>query len=149
MGPTPLHVNPIFEIGPIELRFSEWLVFEGIRVDESGRQHFLDAIVAYERAMLNVIDYLSRFGTRKNRGEIYPSKSPFYDLQNFVNNLSANGGYQVCLLLSCCPCEGKISRIVDSPNVVATLAISSSIFDQDIRPKTKQGAYWTLTFEEP
>ncbi|XP_062104759.1 uncharacterized protein LOC133816107 [Humulus lupulus] len=42
MGPTPLHVNPIFEIGPVEPRFSEWLVFEGISVDESGRQHFLD-----------------------------------------------------------------------------------------------------------
>ena len=28
MGPTKLHVNPIFEIGPIEPRFSEWLVFE-------------------------------------------------------------------------------------------------------------------------
>ena len=28
MGPTKLHVNPIFEIGPVEPRFSEWLVFE-------------------------------------------------------------------------------------------------------------------------
>ncbi len=27
-GPTKLHVNPIFEIGPLEPRFSEWLVFE-------------------------------------------------------------------------------------------------------------------------
>lgn len=26
MGPTALHVNPIFEIGPVEPRFSEWLV---------------------------------------------------------------------------------------------------------------------------
>lgn len=30
MGPTKLHVNPIFEIGPLEPRFSEWLVFEGV-----------------------------------------------------------------------------------------------------------------------
>ena len=28
MGPTKMHVNPIFEIGPVEPRFSEWLVFE-------------------------------------------------------------------------------------------------------------------------
>jgi hypothetical protein len=28
VGPTKLHVNPIFEIGPLEPRFSEWLVFE-------------------------------------------------------------------------------------------------------------------------
>lgn len=25
MGPTKLHVNPIFEIGPCEPRFSEWI----------------------------------------------------------------------------------------------------------------------------
>lgn len=111
MGPTPLHVNPIFEIGPVEPRFSEWLVFEGISVDESGRQHYLDASVAYKRAVLNAIDYLSKFGYSKE---------------------------QVYLLLSCCPCEGRISGIVDAPNAVATLAIPTSIFDQDIRPKIRK-----------
>ncbi|RID77201.1 hypothetical protein BRARA_A00129 [Brassica rapa] len=111
MGPTPLHVNPIFEIGPVEPRFSEWLVFEGISVDETGRQHYLDATVAYKRAVLNAIDYLFKFGYSKE---------------------------QVYLLLSCCPCEGRISGIVDSPNALATLAIPTSIFDQDIRPKTQK-----------
>ncbi|KAM1048252.1 hypothetical protein ACFX13_028089 [Malus domestica] len=108
MGPTPLHVNPIFETGLIEPRFSEWLVFEGISVDESGKQHYLDATVAYKPAVLNAIDYLSKFGYSKE---------------------------QSYLLLSCCPCEGRISGIVDSPNAVATIAIPTSIFDQDIRPK--------------
>uniref|UniRef100_A0A453FKW6 Formamidase n=1 Tax=Aegilops tauschii subsp. strangulata TaxID=200361 RepID=A0A453FKW6_AEGTS len=103
VGPTALHVNPIFEIGPVEPRFSEWLVFEGISVDESGKQHFLDASVAYKRAVLNAIEYLSRFGYSKE---------------------------QVYLLLSCCPCEGRISGIVDAPNAVATLAIPTAIFDQ-------------------
>lgn len=103
MGPTSLHVNPIFEIGPMEPRFSEWLVFEGISVDESGQQHYLDASVAYKRAVLNAIDYLSKFGYSKE---------------------------QVYLLLSCCPCEGRISGIVDAPNAVATLAIPTAIFDQ-------------------
>lgn len=28
VGPSPLCVNPIFEIGPLEPRYSEWLVFE-------------------------------------------------------------------------------------------------------------------------
>lgn len=111
MGPTPLHVNPIFEIGPVEPRFSEWLVFEGISVDESGRQHYLDASVAYKRAVLNAIDYLSKFGYSKE---------------------------QMYLLLSCCPCEGRISGIVDSPNALATLAIPTAIFDQDIRPKASK-----------
>ncbi|XBI15563.1 hypothetical protein VPH35_057956 [Triticum aestivum] len=108
VGPTALHVNPIFEIGPVELRFSEWLVFKGISVDESGKQHFLDALVAYKRAVLNAIEDLSKFGYSKE---------------------------QVYLLLSCCPCEGRISGIVDAPNAVATLAIPTAIFDQDIRPK--------------
>ncbi|KAL2522511.1 Acetamidase/Formamidase family protein [Forsythia ovata] len=80
----------------------------GINVDDSRRQHFLDAAVAYKCAVLNAIDYLSRFGYSKK---------------------------QVYFLLSCCPCEGRISGITDSPNVVATLAIPISIFDQDIRPK--------------
>jgi len=38
--------------------------------------------------------------------------------------------WQVYLLLSCCPCEGRISGIVDVPNACATLAIPVSIFDQ-------------------
>ncbi|KAL0911510.1 hypothetical protein M5K25_019658 [Dendrobium thyrsiflorum] len=111
MGPTELHVNPIFEIGPVEPRFSEWLVFEGISVDESGRQHFMDATLAYKRAVLNAIDYLSKFGYSKE---------------------------QAYLLLSCCPCEGRISGIVDTPNAVATIAIPIAIFDQDIRPKPQR-----------
>ncbi|XP_058765396.1 uncharacterized protein LOC131638865 isoform X1 [Vicia villosa] len=111
MGPTPLHVNPIFEIGPVEPSFSEWLVFEGISVDEHGKQHYLDATVAYKRAVLNAIDYISKFGYSKE---------------------------QVYLLLSCCPCEGRISGIVDAPNACATLAIPTAIFDQDIRPKNNK-----------
>lgn len=37
---------------------------------------------------------------------------------------------QVYLLLSCCPCEGRLSGIVDVPNACATLAIPIAIFDQ-------------------
>lgn len=77
VGPSPLCVNPIFEIGPLEPRYckwrhieqrvlfyshfespcpklcfrtffvsAEWLVFEGISVDENGVQHYLDATIA-------------------------------------------------------------------------------------------------------
>lgn len=107
VGPSPLSVNPIFEIGPLEPRFSEWLVFEGISVDEKGNQHYLDATIAYKRAVLNCIKYISQFGYTEE---------------------------QVYLLLSCCPCEGRISGIVDVPNACATLAVPLAIFDQDIRP---------------
>jgi len=106
-GPTPLHVMPIFEIGPLEPRYSEWLVFEGISVDEQGVQHFMDTSIAYKMAVLSCIKYLSQFGYTEE---------------------------QVYLLLSCIPCEGRISGIVDVPNSVATLAIPCAIFDRDIRP---------------
>lgn len=107
VGPSPLCVNPIFEIGPLEPRYSEYIVFEGISVDEKGMQHYLDASLAYKRAVLNAIKYLAQFGYTEE---------------------------QVYLLLSCCPCEGRISGIVDVPNAVATLAIPLAIFDQDVRP---------------
>lgn len=37
---------------------------------------------------------------------------------------------QIYLLLSCCPCEGRVSGIVDVPNACCTLAIPTAIFDQ-------------------
>lgn len=80
------------------------LLSTGISVDESGKQHYLDATVAYKRAVLNAIHYLSKFGWSKE---------------------------QIYLLLSCCPCEGRISGIVDVPNAVCTLAIPTAIFDRD------------------
>ena len=39
-------------------------------------------------------------------------------------------------MLSCIPCEGRISGIVDVPNACATLAIPLAIFDRDVRPPT-------------
>jgi len=107
VGPSPLSVNPMFELGPLEPRYSEWLVFEGVSVDEKGEQHYLDATVAYKRAVLNCIKYLAQFGYTEQ---------------------------QVYLLLSCIPCEGRISGIVDVPNACATLAIPLAIFDRDVRP---------------
>jgi len=107
VGPSPLSVNPLFEIGPLEPRYSEYLVFEGVSVDEKGVQHFLDATLAYKRCVLNAIKYLAQFGYTEE---------------------------QVYLLLSCCPCEGRISGIVDVPNAVATLAVPLAIFDKDVRP---------------
>ena len=110
VGPSQLNVNPIFEIGPMEPRFSE---FEGISVDEQGKQHYLDATIAYKMAVLKCIKYLAQFGFSEE---------------------------QVYLLLSCCPCEGRISGIVDVPNAVATLAVPLAIFDRDVRPPNKMKA---------
>jgi formamidase len=101
--------NPIFETGPIAPLYSEYLIFEGISVDEQGKQHYLDAHVSYRMACLNAIEYLKTFGY---------------------------SGEQAYLLLSCAPCEGRISGIVDIPNACCTLALPTQIFDFDIKPSS-------------
>ncbi|MBM4259629.1 MAG: acetamidase/formamidase family protein [Deltaproteobacteria bacterium] len=103
-------LNPIFKPGPVEPRYSEYLVFEGISVDEQGTQLYLDAHVAYRRACLNAIEYLKKFGY---------------------------SGEQAYMLLSTAPVEGRVSGIVDIPNACCTVAIPTEIFDFDIRPSTK------------
>jgi formamidase len=101
-------VNPMFKTSPIEPQFKDYLVFEGISVDEfEGKQYYMDVHIAYRRACLNAIEYLKRFGFT---------------------------GEQAYLLLSCAPVEGRISGIVDIPNACATLAIPTGIFDKDILP---------------
>jgi formamidase len=100
--------NPIFIPSPCEPKFGEYLVFEGISVDEfTGKQYYLDAHVAYRRACLNAIEYLKKFGYT---------------------------GEQAYVIIGTAPCEGRISGIVDIPNACATLAIPTGIFDFDIRP---------------
>ena len=54
--------NPIFMPGRVEPRYSEFLTFIGISVDEGGENHYLDATIAYRRACLNAIAYLKTFG---------------------------------------------------------------------------------------
>ena len=101
-------VNPMFKTSPVEPHYSDYLVFEGISVDEfEGKQYYMDVHIAYRRACLNAIEYLKKFGYT---------------------------GEQAYLLLSCAPVEGRISGIVDIPNACCTLALPTSIFDKDILP---------------
>ncbi len=102
--------NPIFETSPLEPRYWNHLVFEGISVDEKGKQHYLDATVSYKRACLNAIEYLKKFGYT---------------------------GQQAYMLLSTAPVEGRISGIVDIPNALTTVYLPKEIFDFDITPNTK------------
>ncbi|MDC4225570.1 MAG: acetamidase/formamidase family protein [Candidatus Manganitrophus sp.] len=99
--------NPIFKPSPLEPRYTNYLIFEGISVDESGKQYYLDAHVAYRQACLNAIEYLKKFGYT---------------------------GEQAYAILGTAPVEGHISGIVDIPNACATLWIPSEIFDFDIMP---------------
>jgi formamidase len=54
--------NPIFKPSPITPNYNDYLIFEGISVDEQGGQHYLDVTIAYRQACLNAIEYLKKFG---------------------------------------------------------------------------------------
>ena len=102
--------NPIFRPSPIDPRYNDYLIFEGISVDEKGKQYYLDATVAYRQACLNAIEYMKKFGYT---------------------------GEQAYAILGTAPVEGHISGIVDIPNACATLWLPTQIFDFDIRPNTE------------
>lgn len=100
--------NPIFKPSPMEPRYSNYLIFEGISVDEDGGQHYLDAHVAYRQACLNAIEHLKLHGYT---------------------------GEQAYAILGTAPVEGHISGIVDIPNACATLWLPTEIFEGDINIK--------------
>lgn len=99
--------NPIFQPSPMQPRYNKHLIFQGISVDESGQQHYLDAHIAYRQACLNAIEYLKKFGY---------------------------SGAQAYSILGTAPVQGHISGIVDVPNVCATLFLPVEIFDFDLMP---------------
>jgi formamidase len=102
--------NPIFMPGRSEPRYSEFLTFIGISVeDETDTNLYLDATLAYKRACLNAVEYLKKFGY---------------------------SGEQAYLLLGSAPIEGRISGVVDIPNACASLYLPTAIFDFDIRPSS-------------
>jgi formamidase len=99
--------NPIFKPSPIVPTYNDYVIFEGISVDESGKQYYLDVNVAYRQACLNAIEYLKKFGY---------------------------SGAQAYSILGTAPVQGHISGVVDVPNACATLWLPTQIFDFDINP---------------
>jgi formamidase len=99
--------NPVFKPSPITPNYKDYLIFEGISVDEAGKQHYLDVHIAYRQACLNAIEYLKKFGY---------------------------SGAQAYSILGTAPCQGHISGVVDVPNACATLWLPTEIFDFDIMP---------------
>ena len=99
--------NPIFKPSPITPNYNDYLIFEGISVDEGGKQHYLDVHVAYRQACLNAIEYLTKFGYTKA---------------------------QAYAILGTAPVQGHISGVVDIPNACATLWLPTDIFDFDVMP---------------
>jgi acetamidase/formamidase len=43
--------NPIFRPSPIAPKYDDYLIFEGISVDESGTQHYLGVTTAYRQGL--------------------------------------------------------------------------------------------------
>lgn len=104
-------INPLFRPSPVEPNFSEYLVFEGISVDEqTGDQFYMDAHVAYRRACLNAIEHLTKFGFTRE---------------------------QAYIILGTAPVEGRVSGIVDIPNACCTIYVPTAIFEGDIMPSSK------------
>jgi formamidase len=101
--------NPVFKPSPITPNYKDYLIFEGISVDEEGKQHYLDVHIAYRQACLNAIEYLKKFGY---------------------------SGAQAYSILGTAPCQGHISGVVDVPNACATLWLPTEIFDFDIMPSS-------------
>lgn len=99
--------NPIFRPGRVEPRYSEYLCFTGLSVDENGDNYYLDTTLAYRRAALEAIEYFKTLGYT---------------------------GEQAYLLLSAAPIEARYSGVVDIPNACATLYIPTEIFDFDVYP---------------
>ena len=99
--------NPIFRPSPITPSYKDHLIFEGISVDEQGKQHYLDVHIAYRQACLNAIEYLKKFGY---------------------------SGAQAYAILGTAPVQGHISGVVDIPNACATLWLPTEIFDFDVMP---------------
>jgi formamidase len=92
--------NPVLIPGRVEPRYSEFLTFIGVSVDETtGENHYLDASIAYRRACLNAIEYLRKFGY---------------------------SGEQAYLLLGSAPIEGRISGVVDIPNACCSLYLPTA-----------------------
>lgn len=94
----------IFMFSIVKLYYEQWLIFEGISV-ENGVNYYFDVIVVYCQVCLKVIDYLIYFG--------------------YI-------GSQVYMLLMVVLVEGCIGGIVDIFNCVCMVVLLIFIFDQDI-----------------
>ncbi|MDB5815622.1 MAG: formamidase [Rhodocyclales bacterium] len=113
--------NPIFKPSPITPNYNDYLIFEGISVDEAGKQYYLDVHIAYRQACLNAINYMTKFGYT-------PA--------------------QAYSILGTAPVQGHISGVVDIPNACATLWLPTQIFDFDINPSAA-GPVKSVTTDVP
>ncbi|CAE6423257.1 unnamed protein product [Rhizoctonia solani] len=114
-GMKKLSMNsPIYLPSVVDPKYATQVTFQGISVDKDGKQHSMDATVAYKQAARAAIEYLHGLGYTRE---------------------------QAYLLMSCAPVEARIASIVDHPNASVTIGIPAEIFDRDIRPDAVVAAY--------
>jgi formamidase len=99
--------NAVFMPGNVEPRYERWLAFSGTSVTLDDEQRYLDSTLAYKRACLHAIDYLSTLGYAPE---------------------------QAYMILGAAPIEGRHSGVVDIPNACSTVYIPTGIFDFDVAP---------------
>ena len=99
--------NAIFMPGNTDQQYSEWIAFSGTSVTLDGEHRYLDSQLAYQRACLHAIDYLTTFGYSPE---------------------------QAYLLLGAAPIEGRFSGVVHIPNSCATVYIPTAISDFPVAP---------------
>ena len=111
--------SPLFLPGPVEPHYGpgRYLTFEGFSVDEHGRQHYMDATVAYRQATLRCIEYLRRYGKFRCPPTFF-SRAATYLRRGSEAKCKRYGrigysDYQVYLLLSCAPIQGHVGGLVD------------------------------------
>lgn len=113
--------QPIFMPSPIDPKYHERIIFEGISVEVNGdgTQHFMDSTVAYKQAALNCMDYLGRLG---------------YSREQACEWRRAVAADSPDLLLSAAPVESHVGAVVDVPNACVTMELPLGIFERDIMP---------------
>ncbi|MEL6793290.1 MAG: acetamidase/formamidase family protein, partial [Pseudomonadota bacterium] len=99
--------NPMFKPSKTTPNYDDYIIFEGISVDDDDNQHYVDMTEAYRQACLNAIEYMTKFG--------YSRK-------------------QALAILGTAPVQGHVSGIVDYPNACATLWLPTDIFEFDMMP---------------
>ncbi|WP_077704645.1 formamidase [Virgibacillus dokdonensis] len=107
MAKYQIKTNPVYQPGPVNPHYNEYIVFQGVSVEPNGKQTYLDPNVAYRNACLNAIDFLKTQGYT---------------------------GEQAYMLLSAAPVQGHLAGVVDIPNTCATVGIPKEIFTKNILP---------------
>ena len=105
----------------------------GISVDETGKQHYLDATIAFKRAVLNCIDYLSKFGYTKRQACYAALKEPCVHMQLGRLDESAHR-HRLCIMLA------AIAPYRNAPSLVSSAHKSCCLLVVQCLPSGASGA---------